>query len=297
MTPALALPPAAPLGHLTIASPAPLVILDAEKHAVACTASTSAVDAEDDIIRPRGWRLGRVAKGAVPLLNCHRGGDIRDVLGNVPAAALEQNGLRCIAHFAVDINPLAALAWKLAVGEFLRTLSVGFKTLHAVFREDIRDETTGKLIVKADPELWAKVVAEMGLDPAYAARATRIITVAELAELSVTGVPANPDAMMKALHAGAIAERDMAACGITGDVATLVETGAHAWDRLTAPERTALNTAITKAMKFQQPPPAGADNEARRLASATHRKQRDALLEKVRALTNEVRAITTKTNK
>ena len=171
---------------------------------LSCTASSETIDGDGDIIRKDGWQLGRVAAGQVKLLDSHKSRGITNILGSVDSAIVTPEGLECGLRYAVEESPLAAFAWRMTVGKFLTGYSVGFAPKAIATLEDIRDES-GNVVMRANQRLWDAACASMGIDPkATAETCSRIIVAAELCELSAIGAPSNPDAMVKALAAGAL---------------------------------------------------------------------------------------------
>ena len=181
-----------------------------------CVASSQSIDGDGDIIFPGGWDLSRVAAGQCKLLDSHDKNSITSILGNVEAAIVQDKALHCSIVWAASASPLAQFAMKMSRGGFLNGFSVGFVPKAIATLDDIRDEETGRVIVAANRRLWDAACAAMSLDPvATGEKARRIIVKQELCELSALGVPSNPDAMLKALTAGAVKEEDFARIGVT----------------------------------------------------------------------------------
>lgn len=214
----------------------PPTVIDEATHRVAAVASTETPDGDGDIIRVQGWNLSRVAMNQVKLLNAHNARDIRDVLGKIVLAE-KSDVLTCEVSYAVNESELAAFAWKMTKGGFLSGYSVGARPLAVASLRDVK--AADGSVVKANKKLWDAAVQAMGLDPkATAENVRKIVVAAELAELSALGVPSNPEAMVKALGAGAVREEDFARIGLAGaDEYDLITKGAEHWGRLNKGQR------------------------------------------------------------
>lgn len=141
---------------------------DEKRRTADFVASTSVVDAHDEIVDQGSWVLDDYLKNPVVLFaHCSRelpiGKSIDVQLVNGPRGTQ----LECRIEFATeDMNPLAEQVWKMVVGKFLRAVSVGF--IPRSYRMEMRDGE--------DVWVWADCV---------------------LKEISVTPVPANPEALAK----------------------------------------------------------------------------------------------------
>jgi hypothetical protein len=127
-------------------------------------ASDETVDRYNEVIKQDGWELDNfMANPVVP--DCHQYGTVGNILGRdiLPKNEQVQNGVLCTRiEFAID-NPMGLLAYKLARGGFLKSMSVGFIPL---------EWTTGNQAGQPD----------------------RTYTRCELLEKSLVVVPANPGA-------------------------------------------------------------------------------------------------------
>jgi HK97 family phage prohead protease len=149
---------------------------DITKRTADFVASTGVIDAHDEIVDQGTWVLDDYLKNPVVLFaHCSRelpiGKTIDLQLVNGPRGAQ----LECRVEFCPeDMNPLAEQVWKMVVGKFLRAVSVGF--IPRSYRYEMRDGV--------EVWVWADCV---------------------LKEISVTPVPANPEALakMKGLVLGA----------------------------------------------------------------------------------------------
>ena len=265
-------------------------ILDEATRRVGVIASTESVDEEGDIIRQAGWILSRVDAGQVKLLNSHKQTDIRDVLGNVEVAVVRDRALHTEVTYAFD-NPLADMAWKMTLSGVLKGYSVGYRPRAVATVRDIRD-ADGKVVVRADRNLWDMACKEMGLDPKETAdRASRIILRAMLGELSACAAPVNPDAMVKALGCGALREEDFAAAGFAGShTFDFIQKGAAAWDCMSPEQRENFSEALTGISRHHLQTKgigtATADKAQRERAEAENQR-RDELLETCKALASK----------
>jgi len=127
-------------------------------------ASDDTLDRYNEVIQQDGWQLDNfLANPVVP--DCHDYSSIMKILGRdiLPKdQQVQNNKLCCRILFAVD-NPLGLLAYKMAKGGFIRSMSVGFIPL---------EWTSGDSKDKPD----------------------RTYTESELLEKSLVVVPANPGA-------------------------------------------------------------------------------------------------------
>ncbi|HEY5911567.1 MAG TPA: HK97 family phage prohead protease [Verrucomicrobiae bacterium] len=148
--------------------------------------SNESLDRYGEIISARGWRLENYRRNPV-FQNAHQYGDVIFTLGK--ALVTEVRGAEGPAtapylyqriQFAVDVNPMARIAYGLYRGKFLNAVSVGFIPL--------RWENP------ADPE-------KAGYRRKYLEQ--------ELLEVSAVGIPANPEALQLGLEAGAIEKADL----------------------------------------------------------------------------------------
>jgi Caudovirus prohead serine protease len=167
--------PPAPAGA---SNPAPAII--------DVIASTDRLDRYEETIAPGGWRLDNYRRNPV-FQNAHQYGDILFTLGKAlvtevrelagadgrPRPALFQR-----IEFAVEVNPLARVAYGLYQGRFLNAVSVGFIPLR-----------------------WENGGPEAGYRRRYLEQ--------ELLEVSAVGIPANPEALQLGLKAGAVAKADL----------------------------------------------------------------------------------------
>ena len=139
--------------------------------------SDETLDRYNEVIRADGWQLENFKANPV-IPDCHDYSSIGKILGRALSVGVVDGKLMNRVEFCVD-NPLGSLAFKMARGGFLKSQSVGFIPL---------DWENGKS--KDGPE--------------------RTYTKAELLEISLVVVPANPGATVGlALKSGAIAKADV----------------------------------------------------------------------------------------
>ena len=141
-------------------------------------ASDDTLDRYDETIDQRGWELDDFEKNPV-IPDCHRYDSIACILGKAVRCEVINNRLEDDVLFALD-NPLGSMAYKMAVADFIRTQSVGFM-----------------------PKIW--VNGSTDKDP------SRRYTRQSLLEISLTVVPANPNAsnVLLAYKSGALDKSDI----------------------------------------------------------------------------------------
>lgn len=150
-----------------------------DEHCLDFIGSDGRVDRYNEVIDQKGWQLENFRANPV-IPDCHWYGSIASILGRAIAVEVKDGALRNRVQFAMD-NPLGAMAYKMAKGGFIKSQSVGFIPL---------EWTNG--VGKDQPE--------------------RTYTKAELLEISLVVVPANPGATIGlALKSGAIERRDLRA--------------------------------------------------------------------------------------
>ncbi len=144
-------------------------------------ASSEALDRYNEIIVPSGWRLDNYRRNPV-FQNAHQYGDVIFTLGRALVTEVRmisgQPALFQRVEFAVDVNPMARIAYGLYKGKFLNAVSVGFI-----------------------PVRWQNGGPEEGYRRKYFEQ--------ELLEVSAVGIPANPEALQLGLKTGAIERCDL----------------------------------------------------------------------------------------
>ena len=143
--------------------------------------SSQAVDRYEEIIIPAGWRLDNYRRNPV-FQNAHQYGDVIFTLGKALVTEVRtidgKSALFQRVEFAVEVNPMARIAYGLYKGNFLNAVSVGFIPLR-----------------------WENGGPDAGFRRKYLEQ--------ELLEVSAVGIPANPEALQLGLKAGAIQKSDL----------------------------------------------------------------------------------------
>lgn len=147
--------------------------------------TTEAPDAHDSIIRTDGIDLERYRRNPVVLLDHNNSVDSIAGRAEVINVVANPKGLEFGIRFASQENPRAAQAERLARAGFLRGASIGFTPTRV--RMDLA-ESEAKLLGLGR---WGYVVEEC-----------------ELAELTLVPIGSNPEALKRAISAGAITEAD-----------------------------------------------------------------------------------------
>ena len=154
---------------------------DSSRSVLEFVASDETLDRYDEIVTPSGWKLESYRRNPV-FQNAHKYGDVIFTLGKALITELRIiNGRQALCQtveFAVDVNPMAKIAYGLYRGKFLNAVSVGFI-----------------------PVRWENGSAEAGYRRKYVEQ--------ELLEVSAVGIPANPNALALGLKAGAIEKFDL----------------------------------------------------------------------------------------
>jgi len=152
--------------------------------------STATLDRYHEIIEPAGWRLDSYRRNPV-FQNAHNYGDILFTLGKALATEVRAvSGGQALCQriqFAVEVNPVARIAYGLYRGGFLNAVSVGFIPLRW---EDGGSSPTGAQSTPAPRRRYLEQ---------------------ELLEVSAVAIPANPDALALGLKSGAIVKSDLQA--------------------------------------------------------------------------------------
>jgi hypothetical protein len=153
-------------------------------------ASTATLDRYHEVIEPAGWRLDSYRRNPV-FQNAHNYGDILFTLGKALATEVRAvNGGQALCQriqFAVDVNPVARIAYGLYKGGFLNAVSVGFIPLR-----------------------WEEPPSPCGSGAASPGPRRRYLE-QELLEVSAVAIPANPDALALGVKSGAVSKNDLEA--------------------------------------------------------------------------------------
>lgn len=150
---------------------------DANLPVIEFTASDDTLDRYDEVIDAQGWDLTNYQRNPV-FQNSHKYGDVVFTLGKSLETVVRGNALVQRIEFAVDINPVARLAYDLYKGGFLNAVSVGFIPLE-----------------------WE--------EGGGATKYRRKFIKQELLELSAVSIPANPNALANAVKSGAVDRSDL----------------------------------------------------------------------------------------
>lgn len=161
-------------------------LLDAgkdEENKATFVASTNTEDRYGDVINQRGWRLDSYKRNPVVLLN-HDATSLPIGKGDV---ALVDNQLMIEVEFDMEDKKAAEIARKVKKG-FISAVSVGFNSKDSVYRSDLPKDS-----------------------PSYGERGLYFKT-AELLEVSIVTIPANPQAIAaKKLNIDHSTTKDIAA--------------------------------------------------------------------------------------
>jgi hypothetical protein len=219
-------------------------------------ASDESLDRYDEIISVAGWKLDSYQKNPV-FQNAHKYGDIIFTLGKalvteirgsartIPSPGGEgqgeggtvraSSGGACLfqrIEFAVDVNPMAKIAYGLYKGKFLNAVSVGFVPLawengdgtssrsagspspggpQNAERSSLVGQQTGGGLGKPLGRGEGGTSEHSSLDTRHASpqQFRRKYTSQELLEVSAVGIPANPNALALGLKSGAVEKSDL----------------------------------------------------------------------------------------
>jgi hypothetical protein len=189
--------------------------------------SDATLDRYDEIISPTGWRLDNYRRNPV-FQNAHQYGNIIFTLGKALITEVRSTPFPHLfqrIEFAVDVNPMARIAYGLYKNKFLNAVSVGFipicwengdgtqyssKDLDRTSspRPSPPGEERGK---DAAPIEIGAAVPDSISDGLLVRQARRIYLEQELLEVSAVGIPANPEALQLGLKSGAIERADLKA--------------------------------------------------------------------------------------
>jgi len=145
-------------------------------------ATDETLDRYHEVISLDGWELDNYLKNPV-VVDSHDYSTIAKIVGSSTSLTITPRGMINRVHFATD-NPLGNLAYKLALGGFIKSESVGFIPLE-----------------------WTNGPVSAGSD-----EPDRTYTRQELLEISLVAIPANPGATVGlALKSGAVNKADVSA--------------------------------------------------------------------------------------
>jgi len=137
--------------------------IDRENFRIFFVLSTGAVDRHGEVIDQAGWKLENYLKNPVVLWGHDQS---QFPIGKMEDLAIVDGKLQGWVKFAYAENPQAAIAFELCAGEFLNAGSVGFMNMKWMY-----DEANDMLTLLEN----------------------------ELYEFSIVNVPANPEALSKAM--------------------------------------------------------------------------------------------------
>jgi len=197
--------------------------------------SDATLDRYDEIISPVGWRLDHYRRNPV-FQNAHQYGDIIFTLGKALITEVRTTPFPHLfqrIEFAVDVNPMARIAYGLYKNKFLNAVSVGFIPIRwengdgsQRSSRELDDSSKLKTEIASSPrpsppvEERRQAAAPVGFgaserrqdspsDGVPARQARRTYLEQELLEVSAVGVPANPEALQLGLKSGAIERADL----------------------------------------------------------------------------------------
>jgi len=162
--------------HPTASAPADAE--NAPRYTLDFRSSDQTLDRYQEVITVAGWKLDNYRKNPV-VQNAHSYGSLADTIGKSLITEIRNDAppsTPCLfqrVQFAVEENPLAKVAYGLYKGGFLKAVSVGFIPLR-----------------------WENGNADSGYRRKYLEQ--------ELLEVSAVSIPANPNALILAVKAGAI---------------------------------------------------------------------------------------------
>jgi len=151
--------------------------LGADAAVIDMRASDDTLDRYGEVILASGWQLENYRANPV-IQNAHKYGDIIYTIGKALKTEVQGRELVQRWQFAVDINPMARIAYGLYKGGFLNTSSVGFIPIK--WENGTKDTP------------WSRRYTEQ-----------------ELLEVSAVGIPANPNALVMGLKSGAVSVEDV----------------------------------------------------------------------------------------
>jgi hypothetical protein len=184
--------------------------------------SDATLDRYDEIILPEGWHLENYRRNPV-FQNAHQYGDIIFTLGKAlitEVRALPSPHLFQRVEFAVDVNPMARIAYGLYKNKFLNAVSVGFipirwengdGTQHASRKEAFSSQPSSPEEERERRSVAARFLAseKARSEDSPGRQVRRRYLEQELLEVSAVGIPANPEALQLGLKAGAVERTDL----------------------------------------------------------------------------------------
>lgn len=246
--------------------PAEIRSLNDQKRTITFASSTEATDRYGDIIRVKGWDFAAYKKNPVFLWG-HRQSD--PPIGKCVSIHTESDPPALVQEieFATkEIYPWADTIYKLYKGGFLKAVSVGFLPLEDP--QPIIDEKTGD-------------------------RTGEEFTRQELLELSAVSVPANPEALGRAVTKGIISEEQRKGlCGEDNPAWSYLQPGVTFNEDEPVPEKSAKEIEVETEDVKQKPSEQLRQfcDEGRRLATR-FAADLSTLTDGVRDVADEIRAL------
>jgi len=160
-------------------------IMDGEERMITAAISTSAVDADGDIVVPGGCDLSRYVKNNVVIWNHNYS---EPCIGKALEIRATNYAVEAKIQFAD--TPRALEIWSLVKGSYLKSHSVGFITQESLMQGTSNYKTYCK---------------EMGINEP---KCKRIVTKWLLLEDSIVNLPSNPDALTAAISSKSISLSD-----------------------------------------------------------------------------------------
>jgi hypothetical protein len=190
-------------------------------------ASTATLDRYHEVIEPAGWQLDAYRRNPV-FQNAHNYGDILFTLGKALLTEVRTiDGGQALCQriqFAIDVNPVARIAYGLYKGGFLNAVSVGFIPLRwedaPPAASEGRSGTQIERVPAGHPDgrdavpsvpIFSPLCAEAASSGSPSSKARRRYLEQELLEVSAVAIPANPDALALGLKSGAVGKADLKA--------------------------------------------------------------------------------------
>ena len=222
-------------------------------------ASDETLDRYEEIICAAGWRLDNYQRNPV-FQNAHKYGDILFTLGRALVTEVRAVAGRQVlfqrVEFATAHNPMAKIAYGLYKGKFLNAVSVGFIPVRWE-NPDGSEQGSSQGCGWPQPTASEEVEADRPATPSSlsplptsvstpSGRFRRRYLEQELLEVSAVGIPANPNALVLGLKAGALE---------TSDLRELAELLGHLLrDQQSPPLSHPMGEGQGEGLPFHQPP-------------------------------------------
>lgn len=185
-------------------------IIDREAGIVEYVASSEAIDAHGDKILVAGWKFDRMRTNG-PFLDSHRKGSVKDVLGRVLGARVEDGELVEKVQWAIGLGNFELdTAFRMTEAGFLKAVSVGFRPVTVVRRYLDRAQ-------KKINRNFNRMVADYGVSEEEMKVLNNLFIEQQQNELSAVTIGANPDALLKSFETGLLGEEDLSKLGFKDD--------------------------------------------------------------------------------